>query len=285
MKKLKSNQTGLAHFLLAIVVLVVIASIGAMVFYKVKVVGPNVDIDHPPQFIQADFVDLSKIYSISKFRSAAGHDFSDGNETCRSMKHYFTPQRTVEGNTLVDRNGGIPPKPDSTHDIDIFSPVDGEIVNITAERTPIGEQIYIATEQPKGFIVRVFHVFKLAGIKTGVKVKAGQKIGVISTYSETDIAVQTDAFQYHLLSYFSVMPDRIFAKYQARGAKSRDDFIISKVYRDAHPVPCNQDDKSNQAFYYPAGYDHSQDVFHLSGYVEPDYSKAMQGQHNTTNTN
>jgi len=42
-----------------------------------------------PYFITASHVDLADIAFVSKFRSAAGHDFSDSFETCCSMKHYF----------------------------------------------------------------------------------------------------------------------------------------------------------------------------------------------------
>ena len=35
----------------------------------------------------ADFIDLDKIGHISRFRSGKGHDYPDGYETCRSMKH------------------------------------------------------------------------------------------------------------------------------------------------------------------------------------------------------
>ena len=42
-----------------------------------------------PQFITASHIDISDVASVSRFRSAAGHDFSDSFETCCSMKHYF----------------------------------------------------------------------------------------------------------------------------------------------------------------------------------------------------
>ena len=42
-----------------------------------------------PPFITASHIDLSDVASVSRFRSAAGHDFSDSFETCCSMKHYF----------------------------------------------------------------------------------------------------------------------------------------------------------------------------------------------------
>lgn len=235
--------------------------------------GIKIDVDNPPKFIQADFIDLSKIYSISKFRSGEGHDFSGNGETCRSMKHYFTPQIdvTIEPEKAADGRT-IPPQPDGVHDIDVFSPVDGTITDIASERMPVGEQIYIEPSSAKEFTIRLFHIYKLDGIKQGTKVSAGQKIGVISGYSATDISVEGGRYQF--VSYFQVMPDTIFAAYQQRGAKSRDDFIFSRAYRDANPIPCNQDDKSDQAFSYPAGYNHEADDFYLSGYIKPDYSKA-----------
>ncbi len=280
------RQQGFTHWLILIVVLIVVSVAGFYVFNALKEktgLGVKVDVDNPPKFIQADFIDLSKIYSISKYRSGEGHDFSGNGETCRSMKHYFTPQEdpSVKPTRVIDGHS-VPPEPDGKHDIDIFSPVDGIITDITAERLPVGEQIYIEPTSAKDFTIRLFHIYKVDGIKKGLSVKAGQKIGVISGYSATDISVEGGKGQY--VSYFQVMPDTIFAEYQKRGATTRDDFIISRAYRDAHPIPCNSDDKSDQAFHYPADYDHDADDFHLSGYVKPDYTKQQEGQHNCSNS-
>ena len=242
-------------------------------------VGVKVDVDNPPKFIQADFIDLSKIYSISKYRSGEGHDFSGNGETCRSMKHYFTPQVDVTQKPQKAADGRtLPPAPNGKNDIDIFSPVDGKITDIQSERLPVGEQLYIEPTNAKDFTIRLFHVYKVDGIKKGATVKAGQKIGVISGYSATDISVEGGRYQF--VSYFQVMPDNLFANYQKRGVTSRDDLIISRAYRDAHPIPCNQDDKGDQAFYYPADYNHEADSVYLSGYIKPDYTKAQEGQHN-----
>lgn len=49
-----------------------------------------------PQFITASHIDVSKIATVSKFRSSAGHDFSDSFESCCSMKHYFRPVNYYE---------------------------------------------------------------------------------------------------------------------------------------------------------------------------------------------
>ena len=97
--------------------------------------------------IEADFIDLDKIYSISKFRSGSGHDFSGNGETCRSMKHYFNTQDTRGKMLAYDRGNGIPPKPDGINDINIYSPVSGKIVAVESEQMPIGEQIYIRVQK------------------------------------------------------------------------------------------------------------------------------------------
>ncbi|MEK7083321.1 MAG: hypothetical protein AAB972_04045, partial [Patescibacteria group bacterium] len=189
------------------------------------------------KFIQADFIDLSYINAISKFRSGSGHDFSQGSgETCRSMKHYFNVRRTPEVEQLISHNKGIPPAPDGKTDISIYSPVDGKIISIESEQMPIGKQIYIRPDSRPDFIVRLFHIYPLSDIKKGVRVKAGQKIGVIGQYQNTDIAIMRGRKH---LSYFEVMPDTIFAKYQALGIKSRKDLIIFKEERDANPLECN----------------------------------------------
>ena len=252
-----------------IVILVLSAVVGAGLFVKgrqSKSTNSNDAVSNSSQFVTSSFVDLSKIYSISKFRSLQGHDFSQGGETCRSMKHYFVPQRTQEGMELVGKNNGIPPKPDGKNDIDIFSPFDGKITRIESEHFPVGEQIYLVPDVASKFTVRLFHVFKVDGIKVGSKLTAGQKIGVISSYSDTDVSVE-DGSKY--LSIFEVMTDSVFSEYEKRGAKTRDDFIISREYRDAHPVTCNQEKNSDQKFYLPADYDPTSEEFHLSGYVNP----------------
>lgn len=278
----KNDQNGFAHWIVVVGAIILAGVIGFFVFNTLREKAGlfvKVDVNNPPKFIQADFIDLSKIYSISKFRSGEGHDFSGNGETCRSMKHYFTPQIDVTIKPTKAADGrSIPPQPDGKTDIDIFSPVDGKITDIQAERLPVGEQIYIEPTNAKDFTIRLFHVYKIDGIKKGVSVKAGQKIGVISKDSSTDISVEGGRYQF--VSYFQVMPDDLFANYQKRGVNSRDDLIISKAYRDAHPIPCNQDDKGDQAFYYPDGYDHTADDVYLSGYVKPDYKKAQEGQHN-----
>ena len=68
---------------------------------------PNPDYeDHLPKFIQADFIELDKIESISLFRSGVGHDSTENpsiGETCRSKKHYFSPTMEARGGREADR--------------------------------------------------------------------------------------------------------------------------------------------------------------------------------------
>lgn len=221
------------------------------------------------QFIQADFIDLSKIYSISKFRSGEGHDFSGNGETCRSMKHYFTQQfdpATASIYTSIYPGHEVNfPAPDPATAVAIFSPVDGKITSVSEERTPIGMQVSIQPDSTPGVIIRLFHIYLLDGIGRGTKVKAGQQIGRIGKGQGTDIAIQVGEFpwQQDFVSYFSVMPNSVFAAYLARGVQSRDELIITKEYSDAHPFQCD----TNEQFLHGANYDQTQDDVHLSGYV------------------
>lgn len=214
------------------------------------------------RFIQADFIDLDRISRISKFRSGAGHDFSSNGETCRSMKHYFTP---FESETHRDKRG-FPPKPDGQNDISIYSPVDGKVIAIESDQIDIGRQIYLQPKEAAKYTIRLFHVYPLEGIKKGSQVKAGQKIGVIGQYQETDIAIQQGRFRGQFFSYFDFIPDGIFAKYQERGVKARDDLIITKEARDANPLQCNGEQFRQN---HDDGTDFTENFVPLSGYISP----------------
>lgn len=230
-----------------IIVLVIVGSViligGGGYFFNRKTQST---FNNPSQFIQADFIDLSKIDSISKFRSGSGHDFSSGGETCRSMKHYFNVSESNEKNQAWEKNNNLPPPPTPGNAIDIFAPVDGKITKIEEEQMPIGKQIYISPSAAPQFTVRLFHIYPITGVSKGTGVTAGQKIGEIGVYQNTDIAIQAGGFGRSFISYFEVMPDSVFARYQARGATSRDDFIITKEYRDTHPLVCQGEQFTGQ---------------------------------------
>jgi hypothetical protein len=253
--------------------------------YIVRHTGIGIDRSDLPKFIQHDFIDLDKVTSVSKFRSGEGHDFSGGGETCRSMKHYFSPNySSSDPKGRVYEGKELPPLPDGKTDTAIYSPVDGTIQGVSEEHTPIGKQVNIVPDDQPRFVIRLFHVFLNDGITGGLAglggthVTAGQQIGVISKYQGTDISVQIGALPWeeNFVSYFDVMPDSVFAAYQKRGVASRSDFIFTKEYRDAHPLECN-DTSGSQQFTYPDGYDKSLDDVHLSGYTVPDYTQNLPG--------
>lgn len=250
------NQDGFAHLWLVLlaVILAIIGLVGWRVFENnQKLTGQSssansaqadtagvADVDKLPKFIQADWIDTSRIGSISKFRSSSGHDFSGNGENCRSMKHYFNALRTAEDETLINNNRGFPPPFSLEGAIPVYSPVDGEIVAVESDKVDIGQQIYIQPQNYKSFTVRLFHIFLLDGYKKGKSVKAGEQIGNVGRIQNSDIAISTGGLGSHnFVSYFEMMPDSVFAKYQALGIKNREELIITKEYRDAHPLQCN----------------------------------------------
>jgi len=70
-----------------------------------------------PQFYQVSHIDVSALEAVSKFRSRAGHDYSDSFEECCSLKHYFHPKNFYE--TALTNP--------------IYSAVDGVILYLTLE--------------------------------------------------------------------------------------------------------------------------------------------------------
>lgn len=173
------------------------------------------------RFVEADYIELSKIYCISRFRSGIGHDYSDDFESCRSMKHYYQPQASV--------NWG---------DIKIYSPVDGVVSQKFEEWA--GTQVWIQSSAYPEFEFRIFHINLDPEIDIGSTVFAGQQLGThIGSQTMSDIAVSLDTPEgRRLISYFDVMSDSLFQNYQLRGLTSRDELIISEAERDEDPLTC-----------------------------------------------
>jgi hypothetical protein len=175
-----------------------------------------------PKLVEADYIELSKIASISKFRSAEGHDYSDDFESCRSMKHYFKPSPEVDWSRVR-----------------IFSPVAGAILR-TEEEQRAGTKVEIQAQQCAAVVFIIHHVRLCAPLRRGDRVVAGQTLGVHigkETYSDIAVAINTPKGR-KLVSYFEVMPDSVFRHYQARGLTSRAASIISKESRDADSLSC-----------------------------------------------
>src|SRR4030095_1573920 len=61
-----------------------------------------------PRVVSPRHISVSHFRQISRFRSSAGHSYTDAVESCRSMKHYFSPKAGVSAATMQ-----------------IFAPVDG----------------------------------------------------------------------------------------------------------------------------------------------------------------
>jgi hypothetical protein len=183
----------------------------------------NIDVLGIPRFAPRTYIGLDSITSISRFRSSAGHDYSDDLEKCRSMKHYFQP-------SLASHHWSLIP---------IYAPVSGKVTRVFAEWA--GSQIQItATAQP-AFTFILFHVEPTLPLEVGTTVTAGQTLGHhVGTQTASDIAVRVDTKAgFRMVSWFDVMTDSLFATFQARGIPARDSVILSRAARDAHPLACS----------------------------------------------
>ena len=193
---------------------------------------PAVDPPVPPRFIQAHYLDPSAVARISRFRSGAGHDFSDGLESCRSMKHYFWPQ------------GG---EPGAAHDpawtqLPIFAPVDGRIARVVPESW--GDQLWLEPATAPDFLVRIFHVSLAPGWRAGDAVSAGTLLGHhASDDTMSDVALEWRAADgsLRLLSYFDAMPADLFQDLVDRGIVSPAVLSINRAERDAAPLSCDEE--------------------------------------------
>lgn len=181
-----------------------------------------------PLLVQSDYIDLTHITAISRFRSGMGHDYSDDFEHCRSMKHYFIIDPAVDGSQ-----------------VGIFAPVTGTIANEFAETTPdSGTQVWITPTHWPAFTFILFHVNVTNALPIGATVTNGESIGWFGgepagvTSSDIAIQVQTPGGM-KLLSYFDLMPTNIFANYQVRGVTNVAEMIITAAERDADPLDCD----------------------------------------------
>ena len=173
------------------------------------------------RFVEVDYIELSKIYRISRFRSGIGHDYSDDFESCRSMKHYYQPKDSVDWG-----------------DIKIYSPVDGVVSQKFEEWA--GTQIWIQSLAHPEIEFIIFHINLDSEIDIDSAVFAGQQLGThIGSQTMSDIAVSLDTPDGRkLVSYFDVMSDSLFQDYQLLRLTSRDELIISAAERDEDPLTC-----------------------------------------------
>lgn len=190
-----------------------------------KIDGWDLDKNPPPKFVNKNYIELGKIYRISRYRSSVGHDYSDFTEQCRSLKHYFEPLSTIDWSTLQ-----------------ILSPISGNVTKVEDEGT--GMKVEIQSDLYPDFRVSIFHI-KLSGpLKVGDHVGGGTVLGThigSQTYSDIAVMVNDTTHQGRLVSYFDIMTDSIFAEYVKFGIPSRDSLIIPKALRSANPLTCNGD--------------------------------------------
>lgn len=178
--------------------------------------------DSLPKLVRANYIDLDKIYRISTFRSAIGHDYSDQFESCRSMKHYFEPKSSIDWSSII-----------------IYSPVNGTINTIREEWA--GTQLQIQSDEQPAYQFIIFHIKTVKAFQVGDKVSAGEKLGNhIGSQTMSDIAVGVNTTNgWKLISYFQLMPDSLFTFYLNRGIQKRETIILTKEARDADTLKCN----------------------------------------------
>ena len=203
-----------------------------------------------PRFVNTNYIDLSRIFQLSKFRSSAGHDYSDDLERCRSMKHYFI-------------------KPDST--TAIWSPVAGTIATLRDDF--VGTQVHIRSDVQPDFTFVIFHVALARPLVLGEQVAEGQRLGNhygLETFS--DIAVAVNASNgYRLVSYFETLTDAAFAPFKARGIESAGRLMFTRAERDAAPYSCQGQTFSNLSVSPESEY------VNLSGATPPTVSSMVSG--------
>lgn len=174
-----------------------------------------------PKFVKFNQIAVDELDEITKFRSGAGHSYTDTYEDCSSMKHYFI---------TTNKEGGI-------KEVPIYSPVDGRIT-VSLWDNQDGTQVWIKPDGYPQFTVVLFHVSKLDGTPWFSRVKAGQQIGWQKTNGNDVAVMQAGPFGWRFRSVFQVMDDEAFAEYAKYGITDRGQMIISKEARDTSPFKC-----------------------------------------------
>jgi hypothetical protein len=153
----------------------------------------DIDKSGIPKFVGTNYIELDKIYRISKFRSSVGHDYSDAFEHCRSMKHYFEPESDVDWATVK-----------------IYSPVTGKITRVEEEWA--GTKIEIASDDYPAFRFSIFHIKSPVQRNVEETVVAGEQLGTHTgsqTMSDISVIVNDPTHQGRMVSFFNVMTDAL----------------------------------------------------------------------------
>lgn len=175
-----------------------------------------------PALIEANYIDVSRIAAVSRFRSSIGHDYSDDYERCRSMKHYFLP-----------RGNGA-----DWDSIRIVAPVSGRVERVIQEWA--GSQLHIRSRAHPAFTVILFHVTLDGAWAVGDSVSAGQHLGMhIGKQTMSDVAVlaATSGGRAYV-SYMQALPAVLLEPFAQRTSAGAAAFVIARGERDASPMTC-----------------------------------------------
>ena len=208
------------------------------------------DPSNPLKIAKFNFTEIEKFSKISKIRSGVGHNYTPStdeydptNKNCKSMKHYLIPVGVPNSSDLYAKT----PHTFEWMSIKYFSPVDGYIIGVTYKENPYGTEsnFKIVSKNNPGYYFGYFHVSLLDGLKEGSEVKAGQQIGTFgdeNTWGEIAVEVQVKNGKTYAPSFLEVSSEEVFKQYQNKGVNSFSDVIISREYRDANPLACDNTD-------------------------------------------
>ena len=184
-----------------------------------------------PKFVEDEYIAMANIDRLSRFRSAAGHDYSDEFESCRSMKHYYVPDSLfLAWDTIA-----------------IYSPAATKVMGIEKEyidSTPAGYKLLLESIDNPGIYFTIFHMTPSTVPAPGDTYAAGQQIGThMGTLTSSDIAVgiYNAGSSWTLVSFFDVMTAVFFTSNYMPNANiiDRSDLIITATERDADPLACD----------------------------------------------
>ena len=214
-------------FIISIFLLVVVLMTGCKKKVEIKPISDiwNIEVKGIPRLVRTNYIELSKIHRISKFRSSVGYSYTDFFENCRSMKHSFEPKNDVDWSTVK-----------------IYAPVTGIITMVLKEST--GTQIEIISDEIPAFRFVIFHINLLADLQVYDRVVEGGELGTHYSYQTMpDIAVIVNdpTRRGKMISYFDVIDDAVFSEYLNRGLNVRAEMIIPKATRDEDQLFCNAD--------------------------------------------
>jgi len=178
---------------------------------------------------------------------------TDMAEPESSMKHYYSPY------ALHKQENG------DNKTIPVYAPFAGTITRVTeevreADTSIVNKRVEITSSYDADYTAVLFHlnldsaypqIFndypEIPGIwahqaddptYSTLAVEAGEFLGYADMRSSNDFDVAVlfnDSMDDKWISLFDLMPDSLFAAYEARGV-DRSDTIISKAYRQANPV-------------------------------------------------